>query len=119
NESMETTADQRKCHNCGQVGHIRRDCPEAPSQEGGFGGYNSGAACFGCGKVGHLKRDCPTSAGGRACHDWPHPSRLPGGGTAAQVPQLRRDRPPPSGLPTGAARVTQVPPLRPDWPPSS
>ncbi|KAL4162777.1 hypothetical protein PRNP1_003309 [Phytophthora ramorum] len=77
---METTADQRKCHNCGQAGHIRRDCPEAPSQEGGFsGGFNSGAACFGCGKTGHLKRDCPT--GGRACHN------------CGQVGHIRRDCP--------------------------
>ncbi|KAG2979209.1 hypothetical protein PC118_g11865 [Phytophthora cactorum] len=39
--NMDTTSDQRKCHNCGQGGHLRRDCPEAPSQEGGFGSYNS------------------------------------------------------------------------------
>ncbi|KAG2839338.1 hypothetical protein PC129_g2849 [Phytophthora cactorum] len=79
--NMDTTSDQRKCHNCGQGGHLRRDCPEAPSQEGGFGSYNSGAACFGCGKVGHLKRDCPTSAGGRACHN------------CGQVGHIRRDCP--------------------------
>ncbi|KAL3661930.1 hypothetical protein V7S43_013222 [Phytophthora oleae] len=73
-------ANQRKCHNCGQTGHLRRDCPEASTQEGGFGGY-SGAACFGCGKVGHLKRDCPTAAGGRACHN------------CGQTGHIRRDCP--------------------------
>lgn len=66
---MEAGGDARKCHNCGNTGHLRRDCPEAPAQaaaEGAFG-YNQGASCFGCGKFGHLKRDCPS--GGRACHN--------------------------------------------------
>ncbi|TYZ62672.1 hypothetical protein PybrP1_002851 [[Pythium] brassicae (nom. inval.)] len=58
--------DTRKCHTCGNTGHLRRDCPEAPAQaEGAFAGNAN--TCFGCGKTGHLKRDCPT--GGRACHN--------------------------------------------------
>lgn len=81
NVRMETTTDQRKCHNCGQGGHLRRDCSEAPSHEGNGGGYNTNAACFGCGKTGHLKRDCPTSAGGRACHN------------CGQMGHIRRDCP--------------------------
>uniref|UniRef100_A0AAV1UNE1 CCHC-type domain-containing protein n=1 Tax=Peronospora matthiolae TaxID=2874970 RepID=A0AAV1UNE1_9STRA len=78
---METTTNQRKCHNCSQTGHLRRDCPEAPSSEGGFSGYPSGAPCFGCGQVGHLKRDCPTITNGRACHN------------CGQAGHLRRDCP--------------------------
>ncbi|TMW69639.1 hypothetical protein Poli38472_001795 [Pythium oligandrum] len=91
--------DSRKCHNCGNTGHLRRDCPEAPSTEGGF---NSGAACFGCGKFGHLKRDCPSNVGGgRACHncgnfghlrrDCPEEAQPPKCHNCGQSGHLRRD----------------------------
>ncbi|RMZ84299.1 hypothetical protein DV738_g719, partial [Chaetothyriales sp. CBS 135597] len=37
------------CHNCGQDGHMSRECPE-PKKMG---------ACFNCGEDGHSKADCP------------------------------------------------------------
>ncbi|CAI7765399.1 unnamed protein product [Closterium sp. NIES-54] len=38
--------DTRKCHNCGQMGHLRRDCRNPP-------------ACSICRQEGHQRRDCP------------------------------------------------------------
>ncbi|CAI7758131.1 unnamed protein product [Closterium sp. NIES-53] len=38
--------DTRKCHNCGQMGHLRRDCRNPP-------------ACSICGQEDHQRRDCP------------------------------------------------------------
>ncbi|CAI7740936.1 unnamed protein product [Closterium sp. NIES-54] len=40
--------DTRQCHNCGQPGHLRRDCQNP-------------AACSLCGSQGHLRRDCPSA----------------------------------------------------------
>ena len=48
----------KACHTCGQVGHLKRDCPSG----GGFAAPAaavSAKACHICGGVGHLKRDCP------------------------------------------------------------
>jgi hypothetical protein len=47
-------ADQRKCHNCGETGHLRRDCPSEMRES---------RKCHHCGQSGHLRRDCPDDSG--------------------------------------------------------
>ena len=63
----------KACHTCGEVGHLKRDCPQGDGGRGrgarGRGGRGSrGArsdtakadkACLKCGEKGHLKRNCP------------------------------------------------------------
>ena len=43
----------RACYNCGENGHMSRDCPQ-PRSGGGGGGGN----CYNCGEPGHQSRDC-------------------------------------------------------------
>lgn len=44
-----TSDSPRKCYNCGNTGHISRECPE-PKRE---------VTCFKCKKSGHISRNCP------------------------------------------------------------
>ncbi|KAI5350301.1 hypothetical protein L3X38_003192 [Prunus dulcis] len=45
------------CFNCGQVGHMVKDCP---SYTQGVGQSRSNSlTCYFCGQVGHTKRNCP------------------------------------------------------------
>jgi len=46
---------QLKCHSCGEVGHIQRECPKNIDAR----------LCRGCGQAGHLQRDCPLGPGDR------------------------------------------------------
>lgn len=46
-----TFSGQRRCYNCGNNGHISRDCTETGSADS--------KRCYNCQGSGHISRDCP------------------------------------------------------------
>jgi hypothetical protein len=49
---VDTTGSARKCFNCGEVGHMQREC-QAANPSGRFHGK-----CHKCGRQGHMAKDC-------------------------------------------------------------
>ena len=59
-----------KCWMCGELGHLRRDCPGAPRrpQSPPAGRRRQGSprpCCWRCGEAGHLARSCPAAGAAR------------------------------------------------------
>lgn len=42
----QTGTTDKKCYSCGEIGHLKANCPKDPKR------------CFQCGKVGHIRREC-------------------------------------------------------------
>ena len=60
-----------RCNVCNGEGHIARDCPSSPGQDG----KATGDTCYGCSGKGHQKAVCPTAnpqlkGGGKGKGGW-------------------------------------------------
>ena len=50
---------QRRCHECNEVGHLRRDCPVFTEKMTRLRAQRrSTLECYRCGEMGHITRDC-------------------------------------------------------------
>ena len=74
-----------RCNVCNGEGHIARDCPSSPGQDG----KATGDTCYGCSGKGHQKAVCPTAnpqlkGGGKGKGGWQQDGGKGKGGSYGQ-----------------------------------
>ena len=64
-ESGSFVTSRAENQNCGQDGHISRDCPQEQGRTVSFAmptGSKLMGQCYQCGQVGHISANCPSAA---------------------------------------------------------
>ena len=62
---------QKACYNCGETGHISRNCQneKVEGADKGKARRESRRKCFNCGERGHISVNCPDAGKGPKCYN--------------------------------------------------